>query len=66
MDVFVCALYITPNILYDLKLFIREYIYIYKYIYIYHCPQFECFLKDFFDEYKRHLAENFHAFCVIL
>ena len=31
-----------------------------------HRPQFERFLKDFFDEYERHLAENFHAFCVIL
>ena len=31
-----------------------------------HRPQFERFLKDFFDEHERHLAENFHAFCVIL
>ena len=31
-----------------------------------HRPQFERFLKDFFNEYERHLAENFHAFCVIL
>ena len=31
-----------------------------------HRPQFERFLKDFFDEYERHLAENVHAFCVIL
>ena len=31
-----------------------------------HRPQFEHFLKDFFDEHKRHLAENVHAFCVIL
>ena len=31
-----------------------------------HRPQFERFLKDFFDEHGRHLAENFHAFCVIL
>ena len=23
-------------------------------------------LKDFFDEQERHLAENVHAFCVIL
>ena len=29
-----------------------------------HRPQFERFLKDFFDE--RHLAESFHAFCVIM
>ena len=31
-----------------------------------HRTQFEHFLKDFFDEYERHLAENFCAFCVIL
>ena len=23
-------------------------------------------LKEFFDEHERHLAESFHAFCVIL
>ena len=31
-----------------------------------HRLQFERFLKDFFDEHERHLAENVHAFCVIL
>ena len=30
-----------------------------------HRPQFERFLKDFFDEHERHLAENVHAFRVI-
>ena len=35
-------------------------------IYRWHRPQFERFLKDFFDEHERHLAENVHAFCVIL
>ena len=31
-----------------------------------HRPQFERFLKDFFDEHERHLAENCHAFWAIL
>ena len=35
-------------------------------VYTNHRPQFERFLKDFFDEHERHLAENVHEFCVIL